>query len=233
MDGRKEEISWQEQKDKWLWFGRKEWKSPHHFKYQACSERNREVQLCVTSGLTGVQKVQELKWRKLQNTKTTAQRTNRVKNERLKHNKSWSVSVVALLMTFFDLMSASVEDELVFLIFQTSQLIFRFYYGSWRAPTSLHCWLAGVYCSIFQYTQRKNVLLTIVFYLHMNFFWGGMTEFWHFSYPFNVRNYPSEFENKRTNTSSVILCQLHSLPFFGESVRGRAAECLSFYKVLV
>lgn len=88
MDGRKEEISWQEQKDKWLWFGRKEWKSPHHFKYQACSERNREVQLCVTSGLTGVQKVQELKWRKLQNTKTTAQRTNRVKNERLKHNKS-------------------------------------------------------------------------------------------------------------------------------------------------
>lgn len=116
MDGRKEEISWQEQKDKWLWFGRKEWKSPHHFKYQACSERNREVQLCVTSGPTGVQKVQELKWRKLQNTKTTAQRTNRVKNERLKHNKSWSVSVVALLMTFFDLMSASVEDELVFLI---------------------------------------------------------------------------------------------------------------------
>lgn len=60
-----------------------------------------------------------------------------------------------------------------------------------------------------------------------------MTEFWHFSYPFNVRNYPSEFENKRTNTSSVILCQLCSLPFFGESVRGRAAECLSFYKVLV
>lgn len=116
MDGRKEEISWQEQKDKWLWFGRKEWKSPHHFKYQACSERNREVQFCVTSGPTGVQKVQELKWRKLQNTKTTAQRTNRVKNERLKHNKSWSVSVVALLMTFFDLMSASVEDELVFLI---------------------------------------------------------------------------------------------------------------------
>lgn len=115
MDGRMEEISWQEQKDKWLWFGRKEWKSPHHFKYQACSERNREVQLCVTSGPTGVQKVQELKWRKLQNTKTTAQRTNRVKNERLKHNKSWSVSVVALLMTFFDLMSA-VEDELVFLI---------------------------------------------------------------------------------------------------------------------
>lgn len=56
MDGRKEEISWQEQKDKWLWFGRKEWKSPHHFKYQACSERNREVQFCVTSGLTGVQK---------------------------------------------------------------------------------------------------------------------------------------------------------------------------------
>lgn len=116
MDGRMEEISWQEQKDKWLWFGRKEWKSPHHFKYQACSERNREVQFCVTSGPTGVQKVQELKWRKLQNTKTTAQRTNRVKNERLKHNKSWSVSVVALLMTFFDLMSASVEDELVFLI---------------------------------------------------------------------------------------------------------------------
>lgn len=115
MDGRMEEISWQEQKDKWLWFGRKEWKSPHHFKYQACSERNREVQFCVTSGPTGVQKVQELKWRKLQNTKTTAQRTNRVKNERLKHNKSWSVSVVALLMTFFDLMSA-VEDELVFLI---------------------------------------------------------------------------------------------------------------------
>lgn len=90
-------------------------------------------------------------------------------------------------------------------LFQTSQLIFLFYYGSWRPPTSLHCWLAGVYCSIFQYTQRKNVLLTIVFYLHMNFFWGGMTEFWHFSYPFNVRNYPSEFENKRTNTSSVIL----------------------------
>lgn len=86
MDGRMEEISWQEQKDKWLWFGRKEWKSPHHFKYQACSERNREVQLCVTSGPTGVQKVQELKWRKLQNTKTTtAQTTNRVKNERLKH----------------------------------------------------------------------------------------------------------------------------------------------------
>lgn len=86
MDGRKEEISWQEQKDKWLWFGRKEWKSPHHFKYQACSERNREVQFCVTSGPTGVQKVQELKWRKLQNTKTTtAQTTNRVKNERLKH----------------------------------------------------------------------------------------------------------------------------------------------------
>lgn len=116
MDGRMEEISWQEQKDKWLWFGRKEWKSPHHFKYQACSERNREVQFCVTSGPTGVQKVQELKWRKLQNTKTTAQRTNRVKNERLKHNKSWSVSVVALLMPCFDLMSASVEDELVFLI---------------------------------------------------------------------------------------------------------------------
>lgn len=32
-----------------------------------------------------------------------------------------------------------------------------------------------------------------------------MTEFWHFSYPFNVRNDPSEFENKRTNTSPVIL----------------------------
>lgn len=40
-----------------------------------------------------------------------------------------------------------------------------------------------------------------------------MTEFWHFSCLFNVRNDPTEFENNRTNTSSVILIWLHSLPF--------------------
>lgn len=133
-------------------------------------------------------------------------------------------------MPCFDLMSASVEDELVFLIFQTSQLIFRFYYGSWRAPTSLHCWLAGVNFTV--HPEEKCAAHNSLLFAY-DFFWGGMTEFWHFSYPFNVRNDPSEFENKRTNTSSVILCQLRSLPFFSESVRGRAAECLSFYKVLV
>ena len=100
-------------------------------------------------------------------------------------------------------------------LIQTSQLIFWFYYSFWRAPTSLHCWLPGVHCSILQYTKREKKCASFnsLFLFAYLFLGGEMTEFWHFSCLFNVRNDPTEFENNRTNTSSVILIWLHSLPF--------------------
>lgn len=188
MDGRKEEISWQEQKDKWLWFGRKEWKSPHHFKYQACSERNREVQFCVTSGPTGVQKVQELKWRKLQNTKTTtAQTTNRVKNERLKHKLLLIRRTLDLLICTQKLISfcccppdAVFWPDVCFCWGRAGVPYSKLRSsssGSITAPEEhlLRCIvdLQVFTVASFSTPRGENVLLTIVFYLHMIFFGGG------------------------------------------------------------
>lgn len=132
----------------------------------------------------GSTKVQEFKWRKLQNTKTTtAQRTNRVKNERLKHKLLLIRRTLDLLICTQKLISfcCCPPDDVFWpdVCFCWGRAGVPYSKlrssssGSITAPEEhlLRC-IVDLQVLTLQYTQRKNVLLTIVFYLHMNFFGG-------------------------------------------------------------